>query len=244
LIQFNEIYLILLTILRADISMNEPLNLSDHARTEIERMIDDGTLLPGDSIEERSIAAKFSMSRTPVREAIQQLQVQGLVEIVPRQGIYVARMSIKSLLGMFELLAEMESVCAKFAARRISHSEIPELLSALNDCKLAYENDDVEAYDAANNKFHALIYAASKNRYVVEQVKLLRRRTQAYRRHAFLQRGRMKISFLDHERITNAICAGDSLTAASEMLAHISVGGQSFSEFVSQVPEELLEPAR
>lgn len=220
------------------------LNLSDHARTEIEKMIEDGRLLPGDPIGEREIAAKFSMSRTPVREAIQQLQVQGLVEIVPRQGIYVARMSIKSLLGMFELLAEMESVCAKFAARRISHAEIPALESALNDCKLAYENDDVEAYDAANNEFHALIYAASKNRYVVEQVKLLRRRTQAYRRHAFLQRGRMKISFSDHERITKAICAGDSSTAASEMLAHISVGGQSFSEFVSQVPEELLEPAR
>jgi DNA-binding GntR family transcriptional regulator len=216
--------------------MNNSSNLSDLARTEIERLIDDGSLLPGNPM-----AAKFSMSRTPVREAIQQLQVQGLVEIVPRQGIYVARMSIKSLLGMFELLAEMESACAKFAARRISHAEIPALLRALNACKLANENANEEAYDAANNEFHALIYAASKNRYVVEQVKLLRRRTQAYRRHPFLERGRMNISFNDHERIAKAICAGDSVTAAAEMLSHISVGGQSFSEFVSQLPEELLE---
>lgn len=224
--------------------MNDTLNLSDLARVEIERLIDDGKLLPGDSIDERALAAKFGMSRTPVREAIQQLQVQGLVQIVSRQGIYVSRMSIKSLLGMFELLAEMESVCAKYAARRITDGEIPALLRALNACKLASENDDAEAYDAGNKEFHALIYAAAKNRYVVEQVKLLRRRTQAYRRHAFLQRGRMNISFVDHERITKAICAGDSVTAAAEMLAHISVGGQSFSEFVSQLSDELLEPAR
>jgi len=104
-------------------------------------------------------------------------RIWDLVVIVPRQGIYVARMSIKSLLGMFELLPEIEIFYAKFSARRISHSEIPELVGALNDCNLAYENDDVEAYDAANNKFHSLVYTASKNRYVVEQVKLLRRRT-------------------------------------------------------------------
>lgn len=200
--------------------------------------------MPGDPIDEKALAKKLSMSRTPVREAIQQLQSQGLIQIAPRQGIYVARMSIKSLLGMFELLAELEATCAKYAARRIRATAVPSLMRALDGCKEACERDDQEGYDRANKEFHHIIYEATGNRYLVEQVMLIRRRTQAYRRHAFLQRGRMAISVLDHERIAKAICAGDSTSADAEMLAHISVGGQAFSEFVSQVSDELLDPGR
>jgi len=222
--------------------MDAPTSLSELARTEIEKLIDDGSLMPGDPVDEKALATRLSMSRTPVREAIQQLQAQGLIQIAPRQGIYVARMSIKSLLGMFELLAELEAICAKYAARRIKDPALVTLLNALQDCKEASERNDQEAYDRANKEFHTVIYEATNNRYLVEQVMLIRRRTQAYRRHAFLQRGRMAISVSDHERIANAICAGDSTAAAAEMLAHISVGGQAFSEFVSQVSDELLDP--
>lgn len=75
------------------------------------------------------------MSRTPIREALLQLSAQGLVKIIPRSGIYVARLSLPELVAMFELLAELEGVCAKMAARRMNRDEVAELKAAHEGCQ-------------------------------------------------------------------------------------------------------------
>ena len=91
----------------------------DPVRDEIVRVLEDeifaGGLIPGDRIEERAIAARFGVSRTPVRDAIGRLASLGLIEVKPRSGSYVAEMSLAELLQLFEVMANLEGLCARYA---------------------------------------------------------------------------------------------------------------------------------
>jgi len=223
-------------------SANSPRksNLAANVRAALEADIDNGVLLPGDILDERKLAERFQVSRTPVREAIQQLATVGQVEIIPRQGVFISRMSISQLRAMFELLAEMEGACAKLAARRMQDPWRTMMVDAVERCLALCDGDDMLAYGQANADFHEALYQGCHNRYVAEQVRLARRRTQSYRRNPFQLPGRMRQSAQDHKRIADAILKGDEIEAQAAMIEHISVSGKGFAEFISTLPEQML----
>jgi len=217
--------------------MEKP-NLSITIRDKLEASINAGELMPGDPLDERALAEKFGVSRTPIREAMHLLSAQGLLQAVPRQGIFVARMSVHELLALFEFLAELEGTCARFAAKRITSSQLAGLKDALSR-GAAVAADDAEAYDALNTEFHEGIYEAAHNTYIAQQVRHIRRRTRMYRRTAFDQHGRALQSVQEHTRILAAIEAKDEEGAYREAQSHIAVGGRGFAEFVSTLPPHL-----
>lgn len=213
--------------------------LAANVRAALEADIDNGVLLPGDALDERMLAERFQVSRTPVREAIQQLAMVGQVEVIPRQGVFVARMSISELRAMFELLAEMEGSCAKLAARRMQDPWRQLMVDSMELCRELSGGDDLIAYGQANADFHEAIYQGCCNRFLVEQVRIARRRTQSYRRNPFQLPGRMRQSAEDHERIALAILSGDEEAAQHAMIEHIAVSGKGFAEFISTLPESM-----
>ena len=89
------------------------IKASDKIYTEIENAIKEGVLLPGDSINEAELASQYQVSRTPIREALIQLQAQGLLASLPRGGMIVAKMDLQQLLSLWELLAELEGVAVR-----------------------------------------------------------------------------------------------------------------------------------
>ncbi|MDB5760355.1 MAG: GntR family transcriptional regulator, partial [Burkholderia sp.] len=134
----------------------EKRNLADDVRQQLEDQINNGQLLPGDALDERELATRFGVSRTPVREAITQLAAQGLITTAPRQGILVARMSIKELLAMFELLAELEGICAKYCARRLTDAQRTSLIGIHRNSLAHVESGNAEGYSQSNVDFHAV----------------------------------------------------------------------------------------
>lgn len=208
----------------------------------LEQDIEAGVLLPGDTLDERLLASRFGVSRTPVREAVQQLSTRGVLRVLPRQGIVVARMSIAELRSMFELLAELEGACAKLAARRMDETLCKKMSAALEACKVAADVGDHVAYNDANTQFHEALYEASRNKFLAEELRTIRKRTQGYRSSPFQQAGRMRESVKDHQVIADAVAAGDEAEAQRAMISHISVGGAGFSEFISMLPPSMLEP--
>jgi DNA-binding GntR family transcriptional regulator len=219
----------------------EKRNLADEVRQQLEDQINGGQLLPGDALDERELAARFGVSRTPVREAITQLAAQGLITTAPRQGILVARMSIKELLAMFELLAELEGICAKYCARRITDTQRARLIGIHATSLEHVESDDAEGYSQSNVDFHAVLYEGCHNPFLAQQLQTVRRRTQMYRQNSFLQPGRMRISYEDHGRVLDAILRGDAERAQHHMIEHITIGGKGFAEFVSTLPSHMFE---
>src|SRR6476646_10247845 len=97
--------------------------LADRLRESIEEEIATGTLIPGSRLDEAELAKRFNVSRTPIREALNLLLGEGLVEMRPHRGAVVARVSAERLIEMFEVMAELEAMCVQLATRRMSDEE-------------------------------------------------------------------------------------------------------------------------
>ena len=221
-----------------------PHRLADQIRLTLEQRIVTGELEPGSRLDEQTLADAFGVSRTPVREALTQLASIGLVEMRPRQGAIVAVLSLRDLVDMFDVMAELEGMCARLAARRISRAERDALVGAHRAAAALVEADDADGYYAANAHFHELIYAASHNGFLERTVQGIRNRCAPYRRLQLRQPGRLAKSHAEHEAIVGAILAGEDERADQLARAHIVVQGEVFNDFVAAMPASLFKERR
>jgi DNA-binding GntR family transcriptional regulator len=210
-------------------------------RATLQEEIENGTLRPGAALDERALAERFNVSRTPVREALQQLAARDLVRIAPRQGVYVAKLSITQVRATLEYIGELEAVSAKLAARRVDDELRRALESALEQGREAVAHGGAAEYALANTVFHEAIYAGCRNQVLAEQIRAARRLIQRYRVKDFQTRGQIVKSFEDHVKIAQAILAGDETLAAHAMLLHVPAGTTGFSEFLATVPMNFFE---
>jgi DNA-binding GntR family transcriptional regulator len=206
-------------------------------RDKIEEDMVNGRYAPGELLDELVLAERYGVSRTPIREAIQLLEVQGLAYRVPREGAFVAKLSSKDLLALLELLAYQEGLCAMLAARRISADALVCLRELVDRCDRAATQGDVEQYARDNMAFHEVLYASCRNEFLTRDVTILRKRSQLYRRNNFHQAGRMAESAADHRRILQAIEKQDEWAAFRAAVDHIAVAGRSFAEFLMTLPD-------
>lgn len=216
------------------------LSAAETVRIELEREISDGILIPGDALDEEAIAARFGVSRTPVREALLHLSVLGTVTIAPRAGIYVSRLSMPELLSLIEMLAELEAACAKLASRRLTAEEA-EALKRVHEASRAYEEcGDAQGYSHCNAQFHELLYQACRNPPLAAEIVRIRSRTRVYRRSVFQNQLRIRRSREDHALILEAVLAGNPAAAADAAHEHIAGSVREFTDMISHVPTRLL----
>ncbi|HJU21510.1 MAG TPA: GntR family transcriptional regulator [Casimicrobiaceae bacterium] len=195
--------------------------LAERIRQTLERDIVGGRLAPGTKLDEDDLAAQHGASRTPVREALQHLASQGLIELRPHAGAFVPAHGVVELAEMFEAMAFLEAACAALAARRHSAEDRHLLGVAHEACAKAAKRDDPQAFYAANRHFHGCIYRAAHNQYLAAQTAQLGNRLEAYRREATFHPGLMSLTMAEHERILDAIFAMDEGTAGAQMRSHL-----------------------
>jgi DNA-binding GntR family transcriptional regulator len=205
-----------------------PLNVGKITRAEELRLqlADDivrGALPPGAALDESEIARRFSVSRTPVREALRQLVASGLVDSRAHRGAVVARPSIERLTGMFEAMAELEAICAGLAAERMPPAERQGLEAVHEELRLLSHAGNPDRFHEVNERFHNAIYAGSQNGYIAEMTLATRVRVQPFRRAQFRNLGRLAKSQAEHDRVVVAIMRGDRVGAAAAMRAHIEL---------------------
>jgi len=206
---------------------------ADIIARELEALIFTGEFADGMRLDEIKLAARFDVSRTPIREAFQRLMSSGLVEQIPRRGVFVRHPGPMELMEMFEVMAELEASCARLAARRISDQALEQLKTANVKCRQALEASDTELYYAENEIFHYLIYQECGNRYLDRETRRLHKRLQPYRMRQLKVRGRMAQSMEEHEAVVRALEAGDGDKAAEIIRAHITVQGERFRDLIS-----------
>jgi DNA-binding GntR family transcriptional regulator len=218
------------------------MKVSDRIRESIEQQIRDASLLPGDSVDEAKLAAAYAVSRTPVREALLQLQAQGLLTSVPRGGMVVAKMDVQELLSMWELLAELESLCARYACERMTTQERLALKTLHEDTLKIVEINNETGGQEANMAFHEMLYQGSRNPYLRQDILRMRTQTGAYRRHAFGAVGRIPASYAMHTDILQAILENDPKKASSVMFLHMSPGHgtRGVTDLIVNMPRSLL----
>ena len=184
-------------------------------------------------LDELSLAEHFGVSRTPVREALQTLVHTGLAEQIPRRGVFVSQPGPVKLFEMFEVMAELEALCGRLAARNISDDAIAEMEQTNLACRKAVEQGDSEDYFRINEDFHAIIYRESGNAFLNTEAGRLHRRLRPFRRLQLRVRGRMAQSMSEHEAIVEAMKSGSSDRTADLLRKHVAVQGDKFSLLVS-----------
>jgi DNA-binding GntR family transcriptional regulator len=192
-----------------------------------------GQYAPGERLDEHSLARRHAVSRTPVREALRQLTVTGLIEMRPRKGAVVAQVTPDQLEAMFIAMGEMEATCARLAAIRMTPLERRRLQSLHDGMADLVHRGEPEVYAEANQVFHQTIYAGAHNPVIGDFTTTLRRRLAPFRRAQFRTLGRLPRSFAEHDTVVRAILAGDAVTAHANMLHHVSLVGDAYEEFMS-----------
>ena len=196
---------------------------AEELRLQLADEIVRGVLAPGSALDETDIAQRFNVSRTPVREALRQLGASGLVESRAHRGAVVARPSIDRLTGMFEAMAELEALCAGFAAERMPPADRHALEAIHEELRVLSYDGNPDHYHEVNERFHNAIYAGSQNAYIAEITLATRVKVQPFRRAQFRNLGRLAKSQMEHDRVVVAIMRGDRIGAAAAMRAHIEL---------------------
>lgn len=191
------------------------------------REVAEGDLAPGAKLDEQSLATRFGVSRTPVREAIRILATNGLLENRGRRGVYVTQISPEELAEMFEAMTEIEALCAMLAAHRMSLFERLQLEEAHRQCGLACESNDARAYIRCNAKFHEIIYRGTHNRYIADMARSFRFRTAPFRNARFADPESLATSYEAHRQIVESINSNQPKDAYAVMRAHSSRSGQT-----------------
>jgi DNA-binding GntR family transcriptional regulator len=206
---------------------------ADALRDQLEQDIVTGSLRPGERLDEQGLAARFGVSRTPIREALMQLASAGLVELQARRGAFVASLSLREVIERFEVMAALEGTCGALAARRLTEAERARLLEAHGACRGEARTGDADAYYYANERFHHVLYEASHNGYLAEQCRQLHDRLKPYRRLQLRALSRVAVSLAEHQAVVDAVLAGDGERAERVLKDHILIQGDRLSDFIA-----------
>lgn len=206
---------------------------SEKVRLALEKDIFAGTIPPGSSLDEEALARRFEVSRTPVREAILQLIESGLVEKRPRQGAVVAMTDVSDLIRLFEIMSELEAICAKFAARRMTAAEREALQTLHERSKQAFASEDYDTYYALSRQFHLLVIEGAHNKGLIEMTNRLGIKLVPYRRFQLFYPGQARNNLDDHSEIVEAIMAQDGELAAERFRKHTKVQGDILADYIA-----------
>jgi DNA-binding GntR family transcriptional regulator len=208
---------------------------ADSIAEELEELIFDGTFADGDRLDEVRLAEQFGVSRTPLREAFQRLALSGLVQLIPRRGAFVRQPGPVELMEMFEVMAELEAVCGRLAAKRISDQALDELNDANAKCQAAVDAQDSDAYYVENERFHRILYRESGNGFLEQEACKLHKRLKPFRRQQLRFRGRLAQSMEEHKAVVQALVRGDGEAAANALRDHVAVQGEKFHTLMASL---------
>lgn len=204
------------------VNMNEYLPLRDVVFNTLRQAILRGELKPGERLMEIQLANKLGVSRTPIREAIRKLELEGLVLMIPRKGAEVADISEKSLRDVLEVRKALEELAVQLACDKITKEEIEDLKKAAEDFKKILKSRDITEIAEADVRFHDIIFMVTDNQKLVQLLNNLRE--QMYRfRVEYLKNEEVHPQLIaEHEKIIEHIMERDKAKASAIVSEHIN----------------------
>ncbi len=203
------------------IQMNEYLPLRDVVFNTLRRAILRGELLPGERLMEIQLAQRLGVSRTPVREAIRKLELEGLVTMIPRKGAEVAKITVSDLKDVLEVRIALEELAVKDACENITGEQLAALRGANEEFRQVLREGDLMACGQADIKFHEIIYAATNNRRLLQMLSNIREQMYRYRLEYLKDHSKHEALVREHEAICQALQEHDRAKAGEAIRTHI-----------------------
>ena len=204
-----------------EVKMDEFLPLRDVVFNTLRQAILRGELKPGERLMEIQLANKLGVSRTPIREAIRKLELEGLVLMIPRKGAEVAEITEKNMLDVLEVRRALEELAVKLACERITEEEIQELKDAADAFQKILSEKDITKIAEADEAFHDVIFKSTGNDRLIQLLNSLREQMYRYRLE-YLKREEDHPQLLEeHQQIIDRITRKDQSEAAELIDRHI-----------------------
>jgi DNA-binding GntR family transcriptional regulator len=192
----------------------ERANQVELAYSRLKQLMLDGTLPAGTQLLMDEVAARLSVSRTPVREAMVRLQQEGMLEIRPRHGMRVLAVSARDMAEIYEILTALEGTAAEIVARRRpTADELSPLHRSVTDMKQALASDDLTGWAKADEAFHSYLVQLTNNKRLVQMVGQLWKQAHRARMVTLKLRPKPTKSVRDHAALVKAIARGDAAAA-------------------------------
>jgi DNA-binding GntR family transcriptional regulator len=196
------------------------MRLSEKAYQLIKEKVVTLELPPSTVIDEHSLMQELGLGRTPIREALQRLDYEGLVNIIPRRGTFVSEISFTDLPRLFELRASLEGFCARLAARRITDDQIEKMETVLRDLETT-QDENRQALMSVDERFHKLLYKAAHNEFLAETLDRLYDLSLRLWHLVFYRLADVRHSIEQHRGILDALKEGNEGEAEALVRKHI-----------------------
>lgn len=203
---------------------------------ELEAMIIEGGLGPGDRINEKSFADQRGVSRGPIREACRRLEEAGLVEFKVNRGFFVRVLDLKDVLEIYDVRAALFSHAGRMLARRITTEQLEELADLHTQMEAAIENGEADAFYTLNRRFHSRIMTFTRNKHLADIYEGLDRELHIWRKRALILDGNVRASSAEHGLILDVLRNGNP-TRIAQVLRDHSLAGRN--RLLRTMPEQL-----
>lgn len=203
------------------VNVNEYLPLRDVVFNTLRQAIITGEFVPGERLMEIALANRLGVSRTPVREAIRKLELEGLVVMIPRKGAEVARITEKDLRDVLEVRSSLEELAAGLATERLDDESREKIQTALDNFREAIETDDNPKIADCDVEFHDTVFEATQNKRLIQIINNLREQIYRYRLEYVKDTAYHVVLLKEHEELVEAMFSGDKERAQEIMKRHI-----------------------
>ena len=203
------------------VNMDEYLPLRDVVFKTLRQAILRGELEPGERLMEIQLAERLGVSRTPIREAIRKLELEGLVLMIPRKGAEVAKISESNLRDVLEVRRSLEELAIDLACQRMTPEDLEELKVTQEKFALAIKNGDAMQIAETDERYHEIIYDSTKNARLVQILNNLREQMYRYRLEYIKDEDKRQVLLIEHERILKAISLRHVQEAKQAIREHI-----------------------
>ena len=224
---------------KLEIRMDEYLPLRDVVFNTLRQAILKGELKPGERLMEIQLANKLGVSRTPVREAIRKLELEGLVLMIPRKGAEVAEITRQDMEDVLEVRTALEELAVIDACDHITDAQLSELKKASNEFKKALlEGKDLVTCADADMHFHDVILSATNNRRLIQMLNNLSEQMYRYRMEYLKDERTHKTLIEEHDAIRRALKKHDKVKAGAAIRVHIDNQKRSILESLTEKEED------
>jgi len=213
------------------VNLNEYLPLRDVVFNTLREAILKGDFTPGERLMEKQLAERMGVSRTPIREAIRKLELEGLVIMIPRKGAEVARITGKDISDVLEVRATLEALAVKLACKKMSDQELKELEIVNNEFRKAAEEKDVKTLVEKDIEFHDIIFHSSDNDKLIQIINNLREQIYRFRVEYIYKMKSYDSLVSEHDEIVNAMIKRKGKDASKIAREHIENQERSVLEF-------------
>jgi DNA-binding GntR family transcriptional regulator len=205
----------------ADIISIPRASLHEQVAYRLRELLVEGHIAPGAKLNERELAERLSVSRTPLREAIKMLAAEGLVELLPNRGAVAVSLSEQDVLDTFEVMAGLEGMSGELAAQRITDAELAEVKALHYEMLAAHTRRDLSGYYRLNAQIHQAINQAAKNPVLQTTYTQVNARLQALRFRSNQDDAKWQSAVKEHDQMIDALARRDGAALRAVLVQHL-----------------------